>query len=498
MELQFDKTVCPYLQRVISMPQTQELTQELRLPDTMPDIGRILGCWGQPLIRGKEWNGTGVSVNGGVMVWILYAPEDGTQLQSMDAWLPFQMKWEIPQTKHDGFLSVSPYLKAMDCRSLSARKVMIRSGLTLMTEALAPAEAEIFQSTDVPPDIQLLKQNYPVELPQEAGEKPFRVEEELMPPGGLPKAVKILRIWMNPRAAEQKVMAGKLVFRGCCDGHMLYMSEDEGVHCWDFALSFSQLADLDRDYSSAASAKMDLIMTGIETDFDTDGKLHIKCGIAAQYVICDRCMISVVEDAYSNQRQVQPKLEQLNLPVRLDVCTSEMAVTALLGMDCQKILETAALWDCPTLRQSGNEARVEMTCQIQSLYYNDAGQLQSTSVMKQESWAIDSDADNDVALQLNPGMPDTQTGPEGVQITASAMLTAEVSSRSGIPMVTGLALGDIQDPDPARASLILRRCGSASVWELAKNCGSTVEAICAANQLQQEPTAEQLLLIPIA
>ena len=69
MEVQFTKMVYPCLQTLTSGVQTQEQTQDVRLPDGMPDIGRILACWGQPLIRGKEWHSTGMAVSGGVLAW---------------------------------------------------------------------------------------------------------------------------------------------------------------------------------------------------------------------------------------------------------------------------------------------------------------------------------------------------------------------------------------------------------------------------------------------
>ena len=84
MELQFHKNVFPCLQRVCREVQNQEQTQEVRLTDGMPDIGSVLGAWGQVLMRGKEWRGGGMNMSGGVMVWVLYAPEDGGQPQCVE------------------------------------------------------------------------------------------------------------------------------------------------------------------------------------------------------------------------------------------------------------------------------------------------------------------------------------------------------------------------------------------------------------------------------
>jgi hypothetical protein len=77
-------------------------------------------------------------------------------------------------------------------------------------------------------------------------------------------------------------------------------------------------------------------------------------------------------------------------------------------------------------------------------------------------------------------------------------LNTVTTSERGIPMVTGLELGEQREPDPNRPSLVLRKAGTDRLWDLAKRTGSTVEAIQKANDLQQEPDSNRMLLIPIS
>ena len=79
-----------------------EQTQELRLPEGMPGAAQILGTWGQVILRGKEWRGDQAACNGGVMAFVLYAPEDGSGPRVLESWIPFQMKWELPDNAPEG------------------------------------------------------------------------------------------------------------------------------------------------------------------------------------------------------------------------------------------------------------------------------------------------------------------------------------------------------------------------------------------------------------
>lgn len=98
MEMQFDKTFVPYLEKIAGGVKTQEQTLELRISDGMPDIGRVLGAWGQVIVRGKEWHNDQMTVSCGVMAQVLYVPEDADGVRSVDGWIPFTMKWELPDS----------------------------------------------------------------------------------------------------------------------------------------------------------------------------------------------------------------------------------------------------------------------------------------------------------------------------------------------------------------------------------------------------------------
>ena len=83
------------------------------------------------------------------------------------------------------------------------------------------------------------------------------------------------------------------------------------------------------------------------------------------------------------------------------------------------------------------------------------------------------------------------------EVRADAQLYAACIGETKIPMVTGLELGEEIPPDPDRPSLILRRAGHKGLWELAKETGTTPEAIWAANSLTEDPDPDRLLLIPV-
>ena len=136
MQVQFPVKSVKSLRCILSQVQTTEETQQLRIPEPMADVGRIIGCWGQVLLRSKEWRDGYIAVSGGTMVWVMYVAEgEENGPQVAQAWLPFQMKWELPQLECDGQIRVLPYLDSVDARSSSARKIIVRTSVSVQAEA---------------------------------------------------------------------------------------------------------------------------------------------------------------------------------------------------------------------------------------------------------------------------------------------------------------------------------------------------------------------------
>ena len=497
MEIQFRQEGCPYLRRAVCQYQTQEQTQEVRLPDSMPDIGRVLGCWGQLLIRGKEWRGSGMTVSGGVMAWVLYAPEDGSAPVSVECWIPFQLKWDFPQTQRDGFILVDPAIRSVDARSTSARKLMVRANIGAIGEALEPAEEQISIADALPEDVQLLQRTYPIMLPLEYGEKLFDMEEELPLPEGKPCPEKILHYGVEPTVLEHKVMAGRLIFRGTATVHMLYQEEDRAWNSFKCELPFSQYAQLDRDYSSGSDANIQVVLTSLDLQRDENNRMQLKCQLAGQYVVFDRAMVDLTEDAYSPTREVELQAQTLKLPKRLDRVQQELTVTGEGGTVAGQILEVSCMSDDIQQLQNGNELQITVPAKMQVLYSDENGALQSCVISAQGQCQIPSAPENEIRARQQLSQVRAAQTADGIAVEAEYLLDMDVYAEQGSTMVTGLQLGEPIEPDPNRPSLILRSCGDEQLWDIAKKCGTTVDAIRTANQLSQEPEKGQMLLIPV-
>lgn len=499
MELEFQKSTCKYLDRVLREARNQEQTQEIRLSDGMPDIGRVLASWGQVILRSKEWRSDAVAFSGGIMVWILYAPEDGTDPRCVESWIPFQMDWDIQPGTREGDIRIQPLLRFVDARSVSARKLMVRVGVAALGEAFVSGDAGIPVLDELEEDIQLLKNSYPIRLIREAGEKTFQLDEELALPGSSPMPEKLLMYTVNPQVTEKRISGKRLIFKGNGNLHILYRDEDGQLRSWDFELPFSQLANLEDSHEEDPLADMILCTTALELDLDDEGHLRLKCGLLGQYTVSDRQMVSVIEDAYSPSREVMPVTESMELPAILDSRQENIYGEQTIPQDASRIVDVEFLPDFPRQRRAGESVELELPGQFQLLYYGEDGALQSASPRWEGTYRMTADENSRVNATVLPGERGQVLLENGqIRLKPEITLGLETQAQQGIPMVTGLELGQMRTADPGRPSLILRRAGNGGLWRIAKDVGTTVSAIQEANGLAGEPLENQILLIPVS
>ena len=484
MELPFEKTVCRYWkQKLYTLLKTEE-TQELKIPESMPDVGRIISSWAQVILRGKDWRDRNIGINGGVMVWILYAPEDGGDLRHLESWIPFQVRTDLPEGGADGVIRVESFLHSMDARAVSSRRIMIRTGIDMLVQALGSDELELTVPGEMPDDLELRKEVYPFVLTREAGEKTFLMEEELNLPSGLPKPEQVVYYRLTPEILEQKVMGSKAAFRGMGALHLLYMDDQGRLTGTDLQIPFAQYVDLEGEYQNDAQISNILCVTSLELDLGADGMIRLKCGLVSQYAI----------DA---PESVEVEKELLSVPAWLDHQKQSIAMSTSVpaeGNSCVDLLFSPA---APEIRRRGESVDVELGGVFQGLMVGQDGRYESVQGKAGDTVRMESACDT-ICFTACQGSPSCR--PEASSWRTDTRVLVDLRSLCCKPMevVTGIDAGETGTPDPERPSVIIRSKGSCeSLWDLAKRCGSTVGAIKRLNRLEGEPDEDRLLLIPV-
>ena len=479
--MELKKTAFSYLEPLYMESRVFEQTQELRLAEGMPDAEKVLGVWGQPVLRSKDWRTDTVGFSAGLLLWVLYQPEDGSTPRMLEGWVPIQGKWTLPEETPEGKLLLDLTAAFLDGRTTSPRKILVRCGLGACLQALAPAEGAQYTPEKLPEDVYVLERTVPLRLNAQAGEKLFQMEESL-------GEGKVLCYTVRWNITDQKVVGNKLAFRGSVE--IQAMMEGDTPESRSFAFPFSQFAELDETFGTAAEAEVTMAVTSAELDGTV-----LKLGLTAQYVITDLTEVHTIEDAYSNQRSVELTMTENFLPAILDKRWETVSCQGKLPEQIPGAVQMSAWMDPVGIqrREEGTRLTVRGTAQI---LWEGENRLQGTQSKLEGERLLTSQGEATVTA-CQPGQPQPDLSSRE-NITCEMKCRVVTLRRDGLPQATAIELGEAAPPSPDRPSVILCRGEGKSLWEIAKQTGSSVEAIQKANNLEGSPAPGQMLLIPIA
>ena len=242
---------------------------------------------------------------------------------------------------------------------------------------------------------------------------------------------------------------------------------------------------------------MTISPTALELELDGEGRLRFQGGMTAQYILTDRHMLTLVEDAYSPGREVRLQTGEVTLPAVLEERRENLYGEQTLPAEANLAADISFQADFPRQRRTEGTVEMEIPGTFQVLYYGEDGALRSGTARWEGSRNLPADTESRITAVPAPMEPQASLVGNQIQLQAEIPVDMTTTARQSLPMVTGLELGQPVRRDPGRPSLILRRAGKEGLWNLAKHSGSTPEAIRRANNLQTDPDPDQILLIPV-
>lgn len=501
MELLFQNRPLRYLGQVFQTSRTQEQTAEVIVPDSCPDVERIVCCSASVLLRGSECRAGSATISGAIRASALCMPENASAPQPLDAYLPFTLRLDDAAITEALSLILRAWVRQVDARLVNSRKVLFRVDLALTAEGYAPQEQTIYTLSDAPMALALKKQTYPVLLPAERAEKSFVLSDELELPSSRPFVDALCGYETRVRVTDSRVVGSRAVFKGHVCLHVMYLSGDGGVNVWEEQLPFSQYCELSGDYSDAPIS-VTMLVTSAELTLDAAGegrRLQLSLGLNAQCLVSERVMLELIEDAYAVGGTLMPQWQSYTFSCELDRQSLRDELRTQFAGNVATVLDCTAWPDLPYFEREGEKLRVKAPVNLKLLYLDTDGALQGASLRAEAGCETMLCENAKCTAEVTNCACLSQLSADGAEVRAELLFALRCSAEQTLRTLCGGELSFPEQADAERPSVILRACREGEcVWDIAKQYATTCEAVCEANALSpDELSAGQLLLIPM-
>ncbi len=305
----------PYYDVILDNVSVYEESTDAIVPDAFPDIARIVYADGMVSIKDESPQNDRVLVSGSVAATVLYQPEAGGSLQSLEIPLSFAHIEEARGVSADCTCFVRCSIADVTARAVNSRKVSVSAKLCFETTVYQPATlqyTEQIQSGDTP--LEVLYDTKEITLLRQVEGSSF-TKYWMIRNGMVRKELELLHTDCALRQNECRAMNGRMLIRGEAVLQLLLRDDAGAFQQVTKNIPFTQMLDAS-DMQEGDAATVRLAVRNLDCILTGSGVLSIGIGVCAVILQDEKHAIQTIHDLYQTKHalnvQVTPVKARLH------------------------------------------------------------------------------------------------------------------------------------------------------------------------------------------
>ncbi len=503
------KTGVYYNENIFSEICEQPIDVDFTLPDYCPDISKIFKCKAVTRIISKGINGKNVTVDGNVLITLLYC-DNCNNLCSYEYLYPFSKIKEMPDECDSANLTVSSKCEYINCRAVTGRKVDIHGAVSLNIRVFKRCSNQIVTDYD-DNNVELKRMIAPATVPVVYHEKYLAIEEEISIGNTQPPILKVLRTQASPVISECKIMNDKAVAKGEMALTVLYCAEGfKAPQILKTRLPFSQIVEMPgiteickcdiKPEIATLEVKPFAVMGGECRNFSVNAKLLLKC---ESYCVNE---IAVIEDAFSTKYETELIKKSLTFNCICDTVSENCHIKKNVELS-ENIASVVDVWcevQSKKVRFEKDKICLNATILVSMLACDGEDNVFFYEKVVDFEWSHTTSC-NSENLSFDPEIEITSTGftilnANCIELRAELTLSGAVCEKNEVMLITDM---QIFTDKPCKCNkkggmVVCFNLNQESLWNIARKYNASIEELMAINELENENiSGKKMLLVPI-
>lgn len=507
MEFQVIEQELSVCETLLDTFSEQPVDMDFVLPDYCPDIAAVLKCTLEATIQSRQQNGDRLTADGTATVRVLYLDEERKCVRCCEFSQPFSASFPLPAAPIGALVRLSAKPDYINCRATSPRRLDVHGAFTVKLTVTAAGSGSVI--ADIAGDgVYTRKQPFCYTVPSGSAEKVFTISEVMELGAGKQPAEQLLRSEIVPLVTEVKPLAGKAILKGNLLIRALYITDSVNgdTETVQKELPFSQIIDVEGlTDDQNCEIELQLLSAELGLSANQNGESGLL-SVGAKLLACVRCyrqmQAEAVTDAYS-----------VHCPLSLNSRRLETSCLTAMRQDVQTIRQSFALpseevRDIPdvwcevtslTPRTDGNRMVMDGRLLICMLTRSAGGEI--AYYERTDPFTLDADDECD-AMTATAQVTRVEyniTGGGQMELRVQLMFSRNCYRTTGCTVLSEAAADATATfpPDPAALKIYYANRGE-SLWEIAKSCHTSIQAVMEENHLPGEVLEEPaMLLVPL-
>ncbi len=502
------------LRELLSRRQTEvSLESDIIVPDTKPDIGKILQTDGRARITACQVQGDRILVSGLADFCILYVPDgaDSAMLESMEVQLPFKDVYTDAGADGAEVQTAVEFLRT-DSLLLNSRKLSVKGTVALQMCVSRPRDAAL--TTDTAAETPLEVKKKPIRVCSMAASGRFSATAAATEtvPAENPPIAEILRTDARIMEEDVKLITGKLILKGVVRLTTLYTADVPSMQpaIMEHAIPFTEILDLPGT-EEGMDYTLDYDVTDIYCEVDRDDDDGRRFGAEIMMEIRAETMqegeLEILDDCFCPGKKTDIFRENVPLQTVADTVRESVSVRKTLSLPTEypPIAAVCTLSARPTVTAvsiEGGKAQVEGEATLEMLYLTENGTYPAEAWRDRVPFAFSTQtaAPENAEISCRVRLLDcgyTLPDAGSVDVRLNLEFDLRFTVENTVENVTEIQVSEPEDKNRPSVVIAFAAPGD-SLWSLSKKYGVSAEKIMAANNLEPKAALQEgmRLLIP--
>lgn len=482
------------------------LDDDFNVPDTRPDMGKIIQEKGSIKIEEMKPQADHVGIKGALEFQVLYLSDEGDRkIHSLDGRVPFEEIINIEGASDGDNLSLNWELEDLSTNLINSRKISVKTIVTfhLTVEELYDEETAVEAHGE--DGVEYRSRGMDCLKMVTNKKDTLRIKDEIVLPSNKPNIYELLWSSVQPRGLDMRLMDGKLSVKGELLAFVVYKGEDEEqpVEWMETTLPFDGVvdcpgtaADMIPDIETATT-HVELVpkpdYDGEERLFAVDVVLEMNIKIYAEE------HVEVLDDVYSALKKLVPvttpaayegllvkNFSKCRAADRIRIGGSDARILQLIHSDGQVKIDDIEVVDNGIEVEGAVEVRILYITSDDSMPFNSmTGMVPFHHVV--EAPGIDGNCVTNLKTNLEQ-LSTTMIDSEEIEVKATINVNALVLKKINTNIIT-----DVEE-EPLDMERVQRLPGVVgymvrsgdTLWDIAKQYYTTVSDIMETNELASE------------
>lgn len=476
------------------------------LPEYCPDVAAVLKCTLTPLVQSRQMSTDRLLADGVVQVRVLYLDEERRCVRSCEFSQPFSTAFPLPPMPGGAFLRLNAKTDYVNCRAVSPRRLDIHGAFTLKLRAMAAAEQNAILSVEGE-GVHTRRVRLQGTVPAAFAEKPFTVSEILEAGEGRHPAEMMLKTSVTPVVTDCKVLMNKAILKGNLLLKALYVTDAAAgtAETAEAEVPFSQILDLEGlNEEWICDADVTLLSEEVRVEASGGGDtalLSVNAKLLAILHGWRSESAEVVCDAYSAHCPLVTEIRQMEMPQLLGVWRDERTVRQTFELPSDTVKDILDMWcEVSGAGMAGDGEHLTLDGRLLwcMLVRDNSGEL--SYYERAENFSLPyEDGGRDDTPDVRVCRTAFQNGGGKLELRVDLAVTRRCQ-KTHTHTVLGHVTADeaaAYPPDKAALKICYATKGE-SLWDIARRCRTSVEAVMEENHLTGDTlSADTMLLIPL-